>query len=194
MPQGIKGPEKIIRDGAGNELKREGGWNDQQEMAQYFDFRAGDIAVDLMEKAYGETLLPMFNNLDKALKSLQERVLKIQHPDYDEVSKAVWSEIFTVGPKGEILGVKDPATLAFIQSQPFPFLAAYEHGVKKRAPQKIKEAVTKNTTQVIKDLTTKPKGPTKVGSSGVNPPAAELDWDTPAAQAEQILFKTGIIK
>lgn len=193
MPQGIKGPPRQVRDNDGN-VREEGGWDNQQEMSQYFDYRAGDIAADLMEEAHSKTYMPMFKNMERTIMTLQEHIMKIQHPDYDEVSKEVWGNIFTTDPQGKILGIKDPATLEFIRSQPFPQLAAYELGIQKRAPQKIKEAVKDNTKKVIKELTTKPKGPTKVEASGPAPEEGDLDWNTPADEAEKFLFKKGIIR
>jgi hypothetical protein len=92
-----------------------------------------------------------------------------------------------------VFGVKNPALLSYIRAQKNPYLALYQHGLTIKAPNKIKAGVDKATKQALKAIGAKPTGPTRPASSANAAPAAELDWDTPPAQAEKVLHKRGLL-
>lgn len=196
-----KGAEAGVKPGEASKLSDElpqgivkpGEWNDQTETAHYIDHRASMLAKPVAEKAIAETVNPILERTSKAVSALQEFVLKETRKDFNETIKGAWDEAFTMDPAGEITGVKNQALLNYFQQQPFPLLAAYEYGVAKQAPKKIKEGVQKQTAKTIAELEKKPKGPKAPKSGSEIKETPELDWDTPDEETEKILHKRGLI-
>lgn len=190
VPEGVKGPPVKKSDGT-----FEGGWADQLEMSSYFDHRAAQITDHFMEQAYKTTILPTLQKVNRGMAALRGRLVKTVYPDYDEVSKRTWDDLFVLDPAGHVVGNKNPALLQYFQEQDFPELAIYEHGMSKIAPKKSKEAARMATKKTLQQMKQRPKVPTKPLARGGNIAGLpELDWDTPAPVAGKILKKRGLIR
>jgi len=163
-------------------------WENQTQMAQYISHHASK-AKDEAQQA----VMPYVNRLNANLTALQEAVVKSVHPDFDDVVKTTWDEVFTHDPSGKIVGVKNQGLLRYFQQQPFPQKAAYEYGLGKKAPENIKKGTQEATQKVFDDLNKKPKAPTKPRMTTTQAEKAELDWNTPRAEAEKILDRKGLI-
>jgi len=91
------------------------------------------------------------------------------------------------------LAIKNPALLQYFQKSSMPKMAMYQYGLSKRAPQKIKEAVTKATTDLVNNIQNKPKVTMpKSPGSGDQTLASKLDWDTPKEKVDELLSKQGL--
>ena len=188
LPQGIKGP---------------GEWEDQTEMAAYFDHAVSAKAQPLVRQelaqAYQQAIAPQIQSINKWVGALEEMVVKAQHPDFDDVVGSVMSEMFVTDHEGKIWNdpagnpkVKNQALLNYIRQSPMPRMALYNYGVSKRAPQKIADTVTSTTEQLLKAINTRPKGPTVPRQAGGGAKPVELDWDTPKDQVDQYFKEHGI--
>jgi len=205
LPTDIIGPATKY-DANGDPI---GGWADQQQIAQYMDHRANEIARTGMETAYTEKIAPVFDRFNQAITSMQDMLLNLNFPtERDKDGKAVpnsgWDpaykealkDVFVMDDAGKVLAVKNQATLNYWQSQPFPKLAAIEHGMRKLAPTKIKEGQSRALKDTLKGLGTKPKGPTVPVASGGSPKdEVDIGWETPAGskESEAYLNEKGLI-
>lgn len=187
LPQGITGPEE---------------WESQEQQAKYIDHRshqiAGHVANHVANQAvtnfFRSQVAPVLDRMSRTVTSLQDQLVRNTHKDYDEVVRSTWEDVFTLDPQGQILGVKNQALLHYLQQQPFPQLAAYQHGLNKKAPERIKQGVQNATRKAIQKLGTKPRGASEPkGGSGAVEGIGELDWETPPDQAEKILHKHKLI-
>ena len=205
LPTNIIGPA-TQQDAEGNPI---GGWENQQQIAQYMDYHANEIADSRMETAYTEKIAPVFDRFNQAITSMQDMLLNHNFPKetdangvpnpnsgwqpaYDEALK----DVFVTDDAGKVLAIKNQATLNYWQSQPFPKLAAVEHGMRKLAPQAIKEGKAKAIKGTLKNLGTKPKGPTTPSTSGVSPQDdVDIGWDAAPGgkESEAYLEKKGLI-
>lgn len=205
LPPDVIGPA-TKQDAEGNPI---GGWEDQQQIAQYMDHRANEVASQGMERAYTERIAPVFDRFNQAITSMQDMLLTLHYPtEKDDAGKpdpnSGWEpaynealkDVFAMDDAGKVLAVKNQATLNYWQSQPFPKFAAIQHGMRKLAPQAIKEGKAKAIKETLKDLGTKPKGPTTPGSSGVSPQdEVDIGWDAVPGgkESEAYLEKKGLI-
>lgn len=205
LPVDITGPA-TQQDAEGNPI---GGWEDQQQIAQYMDHRANEIADSRMATAYTEKIAPVFDRFNQAITSMQDMLLNqtfpVQKDDagvpdpnsgWDPAYKEALKDVFVMDDAGKVLAVKNQATLNYWQQQPFPKLAAIEHGMRKLAPQAIKEGKAKAIKGTLKSIGTKPKGPTTPTSSGVSPQdEVDIGWDAvPGSnESEAYLAKKGLI-
>ena len=205
LPTDIIGPATKY-DANGDPI---GGWADQQQIAQYMDHRANEIARTGMETAYTEKIAPVFDRFNQAITSMQDMLLNLNFPtERDKDGKAVpnsgWDpaykealkDVFVMDDAGKVLAVKNQATLNYWQSQPFPKLAAIEHGMRKLAPTIIKEGQSRALKDTLKGLGTKPKGPTVPVASGGSPKdEVDIGWETLAGskESEAYLNEKGLI-
>jgi len=181
LPAGVKGPQNL--DATGQPLSDGSGWDNQQEMAQYFDHHARQMVDNH----------PYFERTHEVITALQDMVIRNMHPDFDEVTKPVYEELFVLDPQGNVLAEKNKAMIEFFRAQPLPQLAMYQHGIAKKAPQKIKEGVKKQTKATLAKLEAKPKAPTEPKKTTAGGDEPELDWDMDKGAAEQVLHKRGLI-
>ena len=145
-------------------------------------------------RAYNESIVPQFNRFNNVIKALEQHLVKNTYKDFDAVTKPAIEELFVLNPKGEVVGVKNPALLRYIQESPMPSFALYDYALSRRAPQAIAEARTTRTKELLENLNRKPKGPTvPPGSSAGGAAPTELDWETPPDIAEEMLAKRGLI-
>ena len=222
--QAIKPPQPVIQPGAPVQLPADvvgpatkydangdpiGGWADQQQIAQYMDHRANEIARTGMETAYTEKIAPVFERFNQSITSMQDMLLALHYPTkvdksgktdpnsgWEPAYKEALKDVFLMDDSGKVLAVKNNATLNYWQAQPFPKLAAIEHGMRKLAPKLIKEGQSKALKDTLKGLGTKPKGPTAPGASGVAPKdEVDIGWDvTPGGkESEAYLNEKGLI-
>jgi len=205
LPADIIGPATKY-DANGDPI---GGWADQQQIAQYMDHRANEIARTGMETAYTEKIAPVFDRFNQAITSMQDMLLNLNFPtERDKDGKAVpnsgWDpaykealkDVFVMDDAGKVLAVKNQATLNYWQSQPFPKLSAIEHGMRKLTSTKIKEGQSRAIKDTLKGLGTKPKGPTVPVASGGSPKdEVDIGWETPAGskESEAYLNEKGLI-
>jgi hypothetical protein len=174
LPAGVKGPEE---------------WETQGDMAAYFDHvattKAQPFVRQEIEGVYKNAIAPQMQAINKWVGALEEMVVRAQHPDFDEVTQAVMSELFATDHEGKIWNdpsgnpkVKNQALLNYIRQSPSPRMALYKYGAAKKAPD-IKAAAVQETTQnLLKALDTRPKGPTlpKTAAGGA------IDNDDPPPQ------------
>jgi len=170
-------------------ILKPGDWEDQDQMARYFDHRANIVT----SHAINQALQPMQERIGEVMGALQEAVIKQIYPDYDEVAKDVWDDIFILDNDGKVQGVKNQGLLEFIRKQPFSQMAVYKYGTQKRAPQKIKEGIQNQTRKTLEKVGKKPKGPTQPAAGAESTESPSLDWNTPKEQAEKILDKDGLL-
>ena len=172
-------------------VKKPGEWDNQDEMAQYFDHRAVDAADQAIQNWASDDKNPVFNRVNAVITALQDAVVRIGRDDFDEVVQTTWEEIFTLDPKTkEVISVKDKGLLKYLQAQPFPQLAAYEHGLKKQAPEKIKKGVQKATKKTLEGLEKKPKKVTQPKTAKAAEGKVDLGWDD---VTDEELDKAGLI-
>jgi hypothetical protein len=173
-------PENIINPGE---------WDSQEHTADWVNH----TVQNQLQQGYQQMIHPVLQKITTALQDLQMVSAKTGKEDWDDVYGETMGEIFTMGPDGKVLGVKNPALLNYFQSQGNPFEAMYQYGLTKKTPEKIKQQVRDHTQKTVEKLSKRPKGPVqpKGGETPKGTPA--LDWDTPASEAEQILDKKGLI-
>lgn len=205
LPANVVGPATKY-DANGDPI---GGWADQQQIAQYMDHRANEIARTGMETAYTEKIAPVFERFNQSITSMQDMLLGLHYPTkvdkdgksdpnsgWEPAYKEALKDVFVMDDSGKVLAVKNNATLNYWQSQPFPKLAAIEHGMRKLAPKLIKEGQSRAIKDTLKGLGTKPKGPTAPGSSGVAPQGkVDIGWDVKPGgkESEAYLNEKGLI-
>jgi len=205
LPPDIVGPATQM-DANGDPV---GGWADQQQIAQYMDHRANEIARTGMEAAYTEKVAPVFDKFNQSMTAMQDMLLNLNFPTqkgadgnidpnsgWNPAYKEALKDVFVMDDGGKVLAIKNQATLNYWQSQAFPKLAAIEHGMRKLAPQNIKEGKQRAIKDTLKGLGTKPKGPTVPTSSGVSPQdEADIGWDAVpgSKESEAYLDKKGLI-
>jgi len=169
-----------------------------QQVAQFFDNRikaqVGSLVDPLLDQAYDAKIKPVFDRVNAVVGALQEHVIKLLHPDFKEVTKATMEEVFVFPPDGgDPIGVKNQALLSYLQDNPFPQLAAYEYGMSKGVPKKIKEESDKKTDKLLKKIGAKPKGPTKIEGTSKVESDDELGWEETAESRDAKLHKRGHI-
>jgi hypothetical protein len=182
LPEGVLPPEQ---------------WKTQEDFSKYAEAVAefkGRTHAQKLVKAEAAKLAPTFQRINQVVDAIADMVIRAQHPDYEDVTKPVIAELFNLDPAGKLLGIKNPALLQFIQHSPLPKLAMYQHGLSLKAPQNIKEATTKATTDLLKNLQSKPKVtmPASPGSGQVSQPET-LDWDTPVDKVDKLLAQARLI-
>ena len=186
LPEGIRGPQEL--DANGDVLNNSRGWETQKQMAQYIDNRVNTLS----EKAVTEH--PYFKRTNEVLMALSDIVARIDRPDFDEVVQHAYDEVFNIDPNTkQIISTKNEGLLRFFRTQPIPALAAYEHGLKKVAPQKIKEGKRTAVKETLEQIEKKPKKVTQPKGAKATEGKAELEWETPSDQVEVVLDKAGLI-
>lgn len=186
LPEGIRGPQNV--DASGQALNDGSGWDTQKQMAQYIDSRASTLADKIV------TEHPYFKRTNEVLIALSDIVARMGRDDFDEVVQHAYDEVFNIDPNnGKVISVKNEGLLRFFRAQPIPALAAYDHGLKKLAPQKIKEGKRKAVKETLEQIEKKPKKVTDPKASKSVEGKTELDWDTPSSQVEKILDQEGLL-
>jgi len=148
----------------------------------------------MLQKGFQQMVVPALERINQAMNHVIEKTIKPNLKDWDEVMEDVHDELFILDKSGkQVINVKNQALLDYFRAQPVPVLAMYEHGLAKKAPQKIKEGVQKANKDTIQKIQKKPKAPTQVKSGHAQPDIGDLDWDTPASQAEKILAKKKLL-
>lgn len=183
LPQDVVGPES---------------WNNQTEQAGWITHTARQeaegVAANYMQQGYEHTIVPVFNKFNESIIAMQDNLVKLMKPDYDEVTKGLDEQLFTMNPAGDVIGIKNPALVQFFRDSSIPALAKYEYALSRKAPEKIKAGVQAETKAVVDGLVNRPTSPTTPArESAANVPKDLLDWDTPTAEAEGILGKRGLI-
>lgn len=163
-------------------------WQSQTDMVPYFDHRVNTQ----MQRAYEQNIKPALGRLSQMLGALEEMVVSSQFKDFKEVTQAVMGDIFSLDPAGKVVGVKDPATLAWIQQSPVPRVALYRYAQSRRAPEIIAQARRDTTTALLNQIQAKPRITQPAGGGSARPPAS-LDWDTPKEVADALLGQKGLI-
>jgi len=173
-------------------------WEHQGQMADYINHaaetRATKVAQAQLQDAYKSVILPQLQQIGKVFRALEQFVVKSQNKDFDEVTKDAIGELFTLDPKGNVLGVKNKALLNYIQGNEMPSRALYEYALSRRAPKAIAEAKKTQTKELLDGLDRKPKPTIAPASTGRAPSDDTLDWNTSKEEAEQKLAKRGIIQ
>lgn len=131
-------------------------WSTQTDFANYTKAQVNELR-GLVE--------PSLQRMSQQLGAVMEWVIKANKPDYDEVVKKTHEDIFNLDPSGRATGLKNQALFNYFNAHPFPHLAMYEHGLRKTAPDRIKQGVQQNTKKTLQQLGKKPKGPTKPGTT-----------------------------
>jgi len=203
LPPNIRGPAtQYDKDG-----EPVGGWENQQQIAQFMDHRAEEIANRNMETAYTEKVAPVFNRLNDSITSMQDMLLGLHFPTkkdangnvdpnsgWEPAYKEALKDVFAMDDSGKVLAVKNNATLNYWQKQPFPKLAAIEHGMRKLAPKLITEGTNKAFKTTLKDLGKKPTGPTTPATSGASMQnEADIGWDANPKEVEKYLDEKNLI-
>lgn len=161
-------------------------------MAPYIDHRAAQIADHMMEEAYTKNLKPVLERVNRSVSKIREHLAKQIHPDYPEVVKEAYDDIFVLDPGGHVVGTKNPALLQYFRSQEFPELAMYEYAMTKRAPQAVKKGTQQATKKALQKLNTRPKVPSKPMGKGKTGALPELGWDDPPDVADKKLKRSGV--
>jgi len=166
-----------------------GDWDSQEHTANWVNH----TVQTRLEQGYQQTVLPVLQKITTALQGLQLHSAKAGKDDWDDVYGETMNEIFTMGPDGKVLGVKNQALLTYFQSQGNPFESMYEYGLTKKTPEKIKKQVQDQTKKTVEKLSNRPKGPKQPKAGETPKDSPDLDWDTPSSEAEKILDKRGLI-
>ena len=173
-------------------------WESTKQVVDFFDKRT-DVRTqqkmgEMLQKGFQQMVVPALERINQAMNHVIEKTIKPNLKDWDEVMEDVHDELFILDKSGkQVINVKNQALLDYFRAQPVPVLAMYEHGLAKKAPQKIKEGVQKANKDTIQKIQKKPKAPTQVKSGHAQPDIGDLDWDTPASQAEKILAKKKLL-
>lgn len=183
LPPDIKAPEN---------------WETQTDQARYYEHQANKITNKVVNEnlsnAWKNTVAPAMKQMAERITGLQLQLAKMQYPDYDDVVKEAWRDAWVLDETGtRQVGIRNKALHDYLINHPNSYEAAYKYGLSKRAPQKIKQGIQKNTQKIVQNLQTKPKGPTQFGGAGAKSVSAKLDWNTPPALRDKILAEQGVI-
>lgn len=174
LPEGVLPPEE---------------WTTQSDMVPYFEHSQNKQ----IQQVYQKSIKPMFDRINQVVGAMEDMVVNSQFKDFKEVTGKVMADLFTLDPSGKVVGIKDPATLSWIQQSPMPRLALYKYAQSKKAPELIKQAKQDATTDLLNQINQKPKITAPVGGGGSGRASAALDWDTPKDQADALLGQKGLI-
>jgi hypothetical protein len=183
------GPGQVAEGQPPENIVNPGDWDSQEHTADWVNH----TVQSQLQQGYQQMVLPVLQKVTTALQGLQLNSAKAGKEDWDDVYGGTMGEIFTMGPDGKVLGVKNPALLNYFQSQGNPFESMYQYGLTKKTPEKIKQQVQDQTKKTVEKLSKRPKGPTQPKSGETPKDTPALDWDTPAPEAEKILDKKGLI-
>jgi hypothetical protein len=183
------GPGQVAEGQPPENIINPGEWDSQEHTADWVNH----TVQNQLQQGYQQMVLPALQKITSALQGLQLNNAKAGKEDWDDVYGATMGEIFTMGPDGKVLGVKNPALLNYFQSQGNPFESMYQYGLTKKTPEKIKQQVLDQTQKTVEKLSKRPKGPTQPKSGETPKDTPELDWETPPNEAEKILDKKGLI-
>jgi hypothetical protein len=174
LPQGVLPPDQ---------------WKSQADIGPYVDHL---VQIKVAKEA--EKLNPVFDRINRTFAAHEEEALKSSFKDYDAVIKSALPHIFTLDPAGNILGVKDQATLNWINSHQMPRKALYDFGKSKTSKQTIQQTVAQTTQKLVEDLNKKPNV-TRPPSSGraTTKESGVPDWDADKGQVDKYLTDKGAL-
>ncbi len=174
LPQGVLPPDQ---------------WKTHLDIPKWMDHQVQKAVREVETKAE-----KAFNFVSQQFAQLEEAHLKSTFKDYDDVIKSALPHIFTLDPAGNILAVKDQATLNWINSHMMPRKALYDFGKSKMSKQTIQQTVAQTTQKLVEDLNKKPvvtrppsSGRSTTKSTGIP------DWDAPKEQVDKFLTDKGAL-
>lgn len=173
-------------------------WESTKQIVDYFDKRVDTRTQQqmgkMLQQGFQQMVVPALQKINEAMNAVIERTIKPNMPDWDDVMSSVHEDLFVLDKTGkQVISVKNQGLLDYFRAQPVPILAMYEHGLAKKAPQKIKEGVQKANKNTIQQIQKKPKPPTQIKGGRAEPGIGDLGWDTKPKDAEKILAKKGLL-